>query len=566
MSGTPRRRPVPQDRRRPPPLIPLAVVRPMTTEVDLTDTAEANSNLLTARQLRVNHTLASAARHICVVGGSRSGKTTLIVRAIVLRALKVRSRHAILRFRSNAVWPSIGMDTLPKVLRTFFPSVRFIENKSLHYFEFENGSQIWLGGLDDKERTEKILGNEYSTVYFNECSQIPYASVLLGLSRLAEQVGLTQRAYYDLNPSSTAHWSNILFGDKKDPVSKRPLDQPELYVREFMNPADNRSNLSAEYLASLDQMPERYRKRFRDGTYVDESDDALWKLTTLERCRRYSDDVPNLVRIVVAVDPSGAKSSFDVTHDEIGIMVVGIGDDNEVYVLADRTMLAGPDEWARMAVFMFHTYKADAIVAEINYGGAMVELTIRTADPSVPVKVVTASRGKVVRAEPVAALYEQNRVHHVEKRTPDSLLGMEREGFAKLEDELCSFTTLGYIGARSPNRADALVWAVSELALAENAAGFVEYYRRLSSGISAVASPAVTSIGEALRAGTPANPAPVAPVIEVLITEPHRAFYLSGADGRSQQIVADVDGFIRTSDPVHIRSLMNSGCQKYEGA
>lgn len=564
--------PAQTQRRRPKQIPEIDVSNDQVTTISrLQATADAGveyispgTSMLTERQLLVQAQMANdnAARHMCVVGGSRSGKTTLLVRAVVLRALKARSRHAILRFRSNAVWPSIGMDTLPKVMRTFFPGVRYIENKSLHYFEFENGSQIWLGGLDDKERTEKILGNEYSTIYFNECSQIPYASILIALSRLAESVpGLVQRAYYDLNPASTRHWSNLLFGDKVDPVSGRPLINPEAYTRAFMNPADNAANLSVEYLRSLDDMPERYRKRFRDGTYVDEADDALWKLGVLEENRRFSDELPQMVRIVVAIDPSGAKNSFDTTHDEIGIVVVGLGNDNHGYVLADRTLLAGPEQWARTAVAAYHAFRADAIVAEINFGGAMVEYTLRTIDPSIPFRMVTATRGKTVRAEPVSALYDQKRVHHVHKRNPTDLAGEEREGFARLEDELCSFTTMGYVGARSPNRADALVWAVSELMLAENASGFVEYYRRMAEGVTTTVAPA-RDLGDVLRAGTPNAPVPVQASGEVrLLTSPHRNFAVPDLDtGRSVMLASDVNGVLIVTDPRHVPILLGQGC------
>lgn len=523
----------------------------------------ANDNLLYERQREVNQLLAGSQRHTCLVGGSRSGKTSLLVRAVIIRAMRAKSRHAILRFRSNAVWPSIGMDTFPNVMRLFFPGVRYTENKTMHYFELENGSQIWLGGLDDKERTERILGNEYVTIYFNECSQIPYASVIIALSRLAQQVpGMVQRAYYDLNPSSTRHWTNILFGDKRDPVNNRPLSNPGNYLREFMNPADNKG-LSPEYLESLDGMPERYRKRFRDGVYVDESDDALWKMSVLAACRRHSREVPHLSRVVVAIDPSGAKNEFDISHDEIGIMVVGLGDDGHAYVLSDRTLLAGPEGWARMAIAAYHAFKADAIVAEINYGGAMVEHTIRTVDQSIPFKMLTASRGKAVRAEPVSALYEQGKVHHVEKFEPGDLYGMEKEGFAKLEDELASFTVHGYQGARSPNRADALVWGVSEIMLSENASGFVEYYRRLAEGIVTPVGP-INNLGDVLRAGSPLSPRDTLPAVPddtvVFLTDPHRHFVLPGDDGRSVRVSSDESGFVRVTNPLHIRALANQGC------
>ena len=132
-----------------------------------------------------------------------------------------------------------------------------------------------------------------------------------------------------------------------------------------------------------------------------------------------------------------------------------MGEDGRGYILDDATCLGGPAMWGRIAVDKFYQWGADCIVAEINYGGAMVEHTIRTADPTVPYREVTASRGKWIRAEPVSALYEQDRVRHVGK-------------FIDLEDELSNFSTIGYQGDKSPNRADAAIWALTELMPALN--------------------------------------------------------------------------------------------------
>jgi predicted phage terminase large subunit-like protein len=141
--------------------------------------------------------------------------------------------------------------------------------------------------------------------------------------------------------------------------------------------------------------------------------------------------------------------SASETSDETGIIAAGLGNDGRGYVLADRSLRTSPDAWARRAVSAYHEFKADRIVAEANNGGEMVRLTIRTVDPNVPVTLVHASRGKYVRAEPVAALYEQGRVSHVEP-------------FPDLEDQLCSYTPES---GDSPDRLDALVWALTDLML-----------------------------------------------------------------------------------------------------
>ena len=157
-----------------------------------------------------------------------------------------------------------------------------------------------------------------------------------------------------------------------------------------------------------------------------------------------------MLRIVVAVDPSGADDDDNADNDEIGIVVCGLGVDGNGYVLEDLTCKAGPATWGRVASQAFERHAADRIVAEVNFGGAMVGSVIRSARPRTPFRPVTASRGKVVRAEPVSTLCDGGRIR---------MAGFFRE----LEDELTAFTTYGYTGDHSPNRADAMIWGMSDL-------------------------------------------------------------------------------------------------------
>jgi hypothetical protein len=360
------------------------------------------------------------------------------------------SRHAVLRFRHNAVWSSIGLDTLPKVASVCFPGLKLQENRRDSYFALPNGSEIWLGGLDDKERVEKILGQEYSTIFFNEVSQVPYASVMIALTRLAQKTGLINRAWYDCNPPGTAHWTHDAFVKKRDPETRKPWDDPSSYREMQVNPGDNAKNIDPAYLASLAAMPERQRRRFLEGEWQPDVPGALWSLETIDRNRVQAH--PELTRIVVAVDPSGARNTEDKRSDDIGIIVAGVGTDGEFYVLEDLTCNMSPEQWARRVVGAFYRWNASTIVAEVNFGGGMVESTIRNVDRSVPIKVEHARSGKHVRAEPVSALYEQNRVHHVGR-------------FVDLEEQMLNMTTSGYVGSKSPDRADALVWALTEVAL-----------------------------------------------------------------------------------------------------
>jgi phage terminase large subunit-like protein len=161
-------------------------------------------------------------------------------------------------------------------------------------------------------------------------------------------------------------------------------------------------------------------------------------------------NVPQLIRVVVAIDPSGSGDIDNADNDAIGIVVVGLGVDGNAYVLEDCTVKAGPATWGRIATSAYDRHNADVIVGESNFGGAMVQHVIQTARPRTPYVAVHASRGKSVRADPVSALYDTGKVRHVGE-------------FRELEDELCGFSTNGYMGEGSPNRGDALVWGVTAL-------------------------------------------------------------------------------------------------------
>lgn len=412
--------------------------------------------------------LGGPARHILLYGGSRSGKTFIIVRTIIARALSAAgSRHAILRFRFNHLHASIIADTFPKVMATCWPDIPYNLDRSHWVAEYSNLSQLWFGGLDDKDRAEKILGQEHVSVYLNECSQIQLSSRNYAVTRLAQVVDyelggygkgqMRPKMYYDENPPSQAHWSYRMFRQKIDPETKMPLANPNDYACMQINPEDNAANLPPGYIAELDGLPARMRRRFRMGEFGEAAPDALWTEEMIDAHRVVSDDLPDMQRVVIAVDPSGADDEENQGNEEIGIVVAGLGTDQRGYVLEDLSLKAGPRTWGTVAVGAFDRWRADKIVAEINFGGAMVKHVIATAAQGnrpikrpIPVRVVTASRGKVVRAEPISSLTETGNVRFAGY-------------FHNLEDELVSLTTHGYVGSGSPNRADAFVWAMSEL-------------------------------------------------------------------------------------------------------
>jgi len=408
---------------------------------------------LTERQLQAQTLLGGPARHILLYGGSRSGKTALIIRAMIFRAASVPSRHAVLRFRFNHVKASIIYDTLPKIMDTCYPELKphCKLDKSDWFYKLPNGSEIWFGGLDDKERTEKILGSEFSTIFLNECSQIPWASRNMAMTRLAEKTdGLRLKAYYDCNPPNQGHWTHRLFVEKIQPDTRHSLADPEAVAAMSINPKDNLDNLPPEYIQELEAMPERMRQRFLYGLFGSSTDSALWTIELIEQQRFNKPQLPEMQRVVIAVDPSGASGPEDTRSDEIGIVVCGLGDDGKGYVLEDLSGRFGPAQWGHIVGQAFERHEADTVIAETNFGGAMVGQIIRSARPGTPFREVTASRGKIVRAEPISSLFEQQKVY---------MAGT----FPVLEDQLVGMTTAGYVGDKSPDRADAMVWGLAHL-------------------------------------------------------------------------------------------------------
>ena len=229
---------------------------------------------------------------------------------------------------------------------------------------------------------------------------------------------------------------------------------------------DNAANLDASTLGYLvDKFGGTTQGRQElDGELIEDMEGAMWNRSMIET-RRVHKAPEDLRRVVVAIDPAGGSSR---SSDETGIIVAGIDGDRHGYVLSDVSGRYSPQGWAQAAVRAYHLFRADRIVAEANFGGAMVEGTIRAVAQDVPVKLVHASRGKAVRAEPIVALYEQGRVHHV---------GQHQD----LEDQMCQWEP--GVGD-SPDRVDALVWAFTELlgSAIQEPARFVRLYRRTDSG------------------------------------------------------------------------------------
>ncbi len=234
------------------------------------------------------------------------------------------------------------------------------------------------------------------------------------------------------------------------PLIRRLMADPGT-VMSHMRTADNAANLAPGFLSAVVGRYDgtRLGRQELDGALIEERPDALFKRETIERHRLSPDAAPeDLRRIVIAVDP---PVSTTAKADRCGIVAAGKDASGTVHVLGDHSIKgAAPLVWARRVAALFHALRADGVIAEVNQGGDMVTTILRQVDPEVPVRPVRARRGKWLRAEPVAALYEQGRVRHV---------GL----FADLEDEMADFGPDGLSNGRSPDRLDALVWAVAAL-------------------------------------------------------------------------------------------------------
>lgn len=399
-------------------------------------------------------------RHEIVMaeGGARSGKTFGIIRQQIARGIMRTSRHLAARHRAKHARASLAMETIPQVFRVCFPGVRYTENRSdgIFYFPSRTGgtSELWVGGIDDANRMEKILGKAFSDIFLNECSQVPWEAVSVLRTRLAEKSGLPMRLYLDQNPPTKAWWTYKVFHQRKTPDGE-PLDWDIGVVR--MNPIDNRENLPAETLKILESLPKRARERFWLGEYLDDVEGALWTdlMLNLAKAREPGE----VISTVVAIDPSVSNRE---DSDECGLIVASADSANGGILHEDASAKLSTETWARRAVSLFHDYRANVIVAEVNQGGDLVADAIHNVDPGIPVVKVHAAKSKYARAEPVAQLFEEGqRRITIEGNWPE------------LEEELTTYVPRD--AKHSPNRLDAMVWAFTYLLVDDQAIRGIDF-------------------------------------------------------------------------------------------
>jgi phage terminase large subunit-like protein len=292
--------------------------------------------------------------------------------------------------------------------------------------------------LFSAEEPERLRGPNLDALFCDELAAWQNAEQTWNMAQMCLRIGRRPRTVITTTPRPLKLLKTLIARDGQGVVVTRGSTY------------DNAANLAPGFLEEIRARYEgtRLGRQELNAEILEDVPGALWTREMVERAR-YDGAIPDLARVVVAIDPSGTRGMED-GGDSVGIVVAGVGRDGLGYVLADLTVKASPAQWGRIAVDAYRQHKADRIIAERNFGGAMVEHVIRSVDPLVPYRDVTASRGKIARAEPIAALYEQNRVRHC-------------SSLQELEDQLCAMTGNGYQGDGSPDRADALVWALTEL-------------------------------------------------------------------------------------------------------
>lgn len=410
------------------------------------------------------------AENILAYGPSRSGKTACLVASIVNRAIMYpNTNHAIFRRTRRSCMSHIFNDTFPKIIGLLFPG--YLDHPGVKVNRqdgtviFHTGSKLVFDGLDPNN-LDRVLGAEYATAYINECNEITdYEMIQQLASRMANKgiytnpkTGLPildangreqeSRALmlFDCNPDLKSDWDHRCFVDKVHPTTGKPFKSPDKWRRCFVPSKDNEGNLTTGYLESL---AERYdgspamEERFLNGMWRADNPNALFRKAMFTYCEEKPTDF--FSRIVVGVDPSGGEGN---NSDYTGIVVVGLGLDDKAYVLEDGSVQGlSSEKWAAEVVRLYDFWKADTIVAEKNYGGDMVRTTIKSARRNLEPVLVSASRSKIVRAEPVAQQYLKKRVVHM-------------GDFKLLEAQMCDYKPNT---KKSPDRMDALVWALTNL-------------------------------------------------------------------------------------------------------
>jgi phage terminase large subunit-like protein len=379
-----------------------------------------------------------------ILGGRGAGKTRAgaeWVRGMALgidHGAAAPARRIALVGETAADVRDVMVEGVSGILAVHGRSARPVWEPSRRRLAWANGA---IAQAFSAEEPDSLRGPQFDAAWVDEVAKWRHPEATWDMLEMALRTGTRPRIVATTTPRPIA-------------LLRRLMEDPSSVVSRAPTRA-NRANLAPGFVEAMEARfaGTRLGRQELDGEIVEDRPGALWTRAMVEACRVR--EAPPLRRIVVAVDPPAGSGPTGAC----GIVAAGLGADGLFYVLDDVTLEgARPAQWAARAVALYRTREADALVAEVNQGGDMVEAVIREADPAVPVTKVRATRGKWLRAEPVAALYEQGRVRHV-------------GALPALEDQMCDFAPEGLSTGRSPDRLDALVWAITALAGAARRAG-----------------------------------------------------------------------------------------------
>jgi len=319
-----------------------------------------------------------------------------------------------------------------ELLRIFPKDERPVYKSSKRSLEFSNGAQAFTYNATEPDQ---LRGPQHDFLWHDELAKWRYARETWDQAQFGLRLGNNPRQIITTTPRPIELIKAIVAGQEGRVTVTRGSTM------------DNRANLAASFLTRIQTRyaGTRLGRQELEAEILGDLPGALWSMASLDAYRVRQ--APDMGRVVVSVDPAVTNTE---TSDEHGIIVAGISADQRGIVLEDASISGSPMEWARRAVSLYRSWGADGIVVEVNQGGDMVAHTLRTIDANVNIIEVRASRGKHVRAEPIAALYEQGRIAHV-------------GAFPELEAQMTQMTTTGYEGDGSPDRVDALVWAFTDL-------------------------------------------------------------------------------------------------------
>ncbi|MCT8971225.1 terminase family protein [Microbaculum sp. A6E488] len=391
-----------------------------------------------------------------LLGGRGAGKTRAgaeWVRALALGVAPVASAPVspiALVAETLQDGREVMVEGVSGLLTVHRPHERPAWSPSRRRLEWANGAVAQVFSAEDPD---SLRGPQFAAAWSDELAKWRFAQATWDMLQFGLRLGADPRQLVTTTPRPIPLLKRLIADAGVDSADTGPGTGT---VLARMRTRENAGNLAPAFLNTMTGRygGTRLGRQELDAELITERPDALFKRTAIEAGRVVA--APDLIRVVVAVDPpAGSRSAR--RGAACGIVAAGLADGGGLFVLADATLeRARPTAWARRAVGLYHRLSADRLVAEANQGGDMVAAVIREVDAAVPVRLVHARRGKWLRAEPVAALYEQGRVAHV-------------GALPALEDEMCDFGLDGLSDGRSPDRLDALVWALSELALAPGA-------------------------------------------------------------------------------------------------